>query len=303
MPSEQVLRRLAFIRYLHRLGVEQSYAPEALAPAAILTSHDSIELFLQLAAEVLNAGGPIHEFMKYFDGLDQKLAPRTLSQRDSMLRLSKARAALKHHGTMPSRAAVEGFRVNAGDFFAENTPLVFGISIEEVSLAYLIERAEVREALIEADKCLAENRRGDSLLPLALALAREFRARRLDSRYRGPGRLPLRGDEGRLIAGAVKHLDGTVERLSREVELLRHGIDSRQLEVFKELTPSVFIADAGNASFMGGKSDPTPEDVRFCYDFVVDTVLDLQEQDSRVRGVMTRRMMLMRRAPVGARNV
>jgi hypothetical protein len=125
MPSEPVLRRLAFIRYLYRLGVEQSNAPEALAPAAVLTFHDSIELFFQLASEVLNAGGSDLPFMKYFDALDDKLKPRTLGQRHSVQRMNKARVAIKHHGTMPSRADVEVFRVNVADFFAENTPLVF----------------------------------------------------------------------------------------------------------------------------------------------------------------------------------
>jgi hypothetical protein len=61
----------------------------------------------------MNAGGPEREFMKYFDVLDQKLAPRTLGQRDSPAGLNAApkqgQVALKHHGTMLSRAAVEGF--------------------------------------------------------------------------------------------------------------------------------------------------------------------------------------------------
>jgi hypothetical protein len=293
MPSEPVLRRLAFIRYLYRLGVEQSNAAEALAPTAVLTFHDSIELFFQLASEVLNAGGSDLPFMGYFDALDKKLQPNTLGQRYSVQRLKKARVAMKHHGTMPSRADVEAFRVNVADFFTENTPLVFGIPIEVVSLAYLIERTETREAVVEADKCLSENRLQEALTPVALALARETRARRLD-RYHSPGRgIPLHGDEGRMISAAVRDLQTAVNRLSYEVELLRYGIDMRQLEVFRELTPGVFIAAAGNATIQGtGKSNASREDVQLCYDFVIDTVLDLQEQDARVRGVVTRRMLL-----------
>jgi hypothetical protein len=44
--------------------------------------------------------------------------------------------------------------VNEVDFYAENTPLVFGVPIERVSLAYLVERGDMREALIEADTCI-----------------------------------------------------------------------------------------------------------------------------------------------------
>jgi hypothetical protein len=53
MPSGPVLRWVAFIRYLHGLGVEAVLCPESLAPAAVLTFHDSMELFIQLASEVL----------------------------------------------------------------------------------------------------------------------------------------------------------------------------------------------------------------------------------------------------------
>jgi len=84
--------------------------------------------------------------------------------------------------------------------------------------------------------------------------------------------------------------------LSYEVQLLQHGIDTRQLELFRELTPSVFIAAAGNRTMVGsGKPNPTGGGIQFCYDFVVDTVLDLQEQGAQVRGVVTRRMLLMSR--------
>jgi hypothetical protein len=44
--------------------------------------------------------------------------------------------------------------VKVVDFYAENTPLVFGVPIETVSLAYLVERGDMREALIEADTCI-----------------------------------------------------------------------------------------------------------------------------------------------------
>jgi hypothetical protein len=50
---------------------------------------------------------------------------------------------------------------------------------------------------------------------------------------------------------------------------------------------------AGNPVTVGsGKQDARLEDVQFCYDFVVDTVLELQEQDTKIRGVATRRMLL-----------
>src|SRR5262249_51786340 len=155
--------------------------------------------------------------------------------------------------------------------------LVFGVSIDEVSLAYLFERQETREALLEADRCLAKRQGPEALLALALALAKEFRARKLDREVRLGSWPPLRSDDGKALTPLLKQLGKAVIRLSESVQLLEHGMDPHRLALFRELTPSVFIADAGNVRSVGnGKPDPTEEDLRFCYDFVVDTVLDLQ---------------------------
>jgi hypothetical protein len=56
MLPETTARRLAFVRYLYGVAVQQSRYPEPLYGTSILTFHDSIELFLQLASEYLNVG-------------------------------------------------------------------------------------------------------------------------------------------------------------------------------------------------------------------------------------------------------
>lgn len=48
------LQRLSFIKYLFSIGITQSYQPEPLCGVAILSFHDSIELFLCLASEKLD---------------------------------------------------------------------------------------------------------------------------------------------------------------------------------------------------------------------------------------------------------
>lgn len=71
------MRRLALIRYLYNNGVQQSREPEPLGLVSILTFHDSIELFLQLAAERLNVSKPGLSFMDY---LRRVLSSKTLAE-------------------------------------------------------------------------------------------------------------------------------------------------------------------------------------------------------------------------------
>jgi hypothetical protein len=63
------LRRLSFIKFLFNTGVEQSSKSEPLCNVAVLSFHDSIELFLQLACEHLNINASGANFMGYFDKL------------------------------------------------------------------------------------------------------------------------------------------------------------------------------------------------------------------------------------------
>lgn len=55
MLDHSIIRRLAFIKYLYRIGIQQSEAAEPFASAALLTFHDAAELFLQLSAEHTDA--------------------------------------------------------------------------------------------------------------------------------------------------------------------------------------------------------------------------------------------------------
>lgn len=96
------LQRLSFAKYLYTLAIEQSRLPEIQAAASVLTFHDSIEFFLQIASEHLNAGKGQPSFLDYWDILSPKITGAGLPQKESMRRLNKARVSLKHSGTFPS---------------------------------------------------------------------------------------------------------------------------------------------------------------------------------------------------------
>ena len=50
------MERLAFIRHIYQMGIDQSRQPESANAAAILLFHDAVDLLLQLAAENLSVG-------------------------------------------------------------------------------------------------------------------------------------------------------------------------------------------------------------------------------------------------------
>src|SRR2546425_7134202 len=97
-----VRRRLAYIRYLHDLGIQQSRLPQPQSSASILMFHDAVEAFLLLAGEYLGAMAT-YDFEKHWDALSPaKLAGGVqLPVHQGMKRLNKIRVALKHYGAHP----------------------------------------------------------------------------------------------------------------------------------------------------------------------------------------------------------
>ena len=103
MLTENTLQRLAFIRYLYSVAVDQSRQPEPLRVASVLTFHDSIELFLDLACDQFGISSKkTREFKDYWNALEEHLKEQSLFQKRSMERLNMARVSFKHHGNMPS---------------------------------------------------------------------------------------------------------------------------------------------------------------------------------------------------------
>ena len=253
------IQRLSFIRYLYLVAVEQSRQPDPLAAASVLSFHDSVELFLQLASEQLNVGRNRMEFMQYWEVIDPALDPNRLSQRESMRRLNSARVSLKHHGTLPSVLAIEQFRSSVGSFFEENTRVVFGVEFEGLSLVDLVTCEVARESLREAVKQIQEGDTGKSTISAAIAFEqlKDDVNDRLKARYY---RTPFWfGDSFDFDKSFFRHRpvpdpqqdkfeDKVVEAIVAMQEVmgaLGFGLDYRRYARFRLLTPSVSRSLAG----------------------------------------------------------
>ena len=251
--NETTVRRLAFAKYLYSIAVEQSRAPEPLCAASVLTFHDAIEFFLQVASEHVGAGASEPRFLDYWDIIGRKLAPNVLPQKEGMRRLNKTRVALKHHGTLPSRLDIDAFRTTATGFFEESALLVFSTPFTSISLAVFVSPEPARG---EIEKAIAALDTGDVEGAInCAALALEFALSDYEGRKKGVwGRSPFSfGDSSRLRLFDLLELKGTHDRTSRairkiaeSVESLREamkvvalGIDYRRYARFQLLAPSI----------------------------------------------------------------
>jgi hypothetical protein len=294
-PDKSTIERLSFIKFLYGLGVEQSRAAEPMNAASLLTLHDSVELFLQLASECLDVGKTGMNFLEYWNILSSKLPDGGgLTQKEAMRRLNSARVALKHHGTRPSRGDVEAFRVTTTTFFAENTHRAFGVSFESLSLIDLVAYEVVRSTLEQAQQQMSDGKFSDALSSSRLAF------HRLLDQYEGTIRnhfglspFPFAVNKGYFrfhstelswftdTHDLIEEIRTSFEAVEEALKILSLGLDGRKYEKFRMLTPNVNQKRDGNYSLTWGRTRQkmtfTKSDAEYCVDFVIEAALILQQ--------------------------
>lgn len=315
-PLDSVhVRRLAFIKYLYRNGMQALALPTPQAGASVLLFHDAAELFLGLAVDVLDVAHPRDDsFMSYWQALDPKISPERLTRRDGMHKLNKARVALKHHGMIADRLSLDTFAGTIRDFFLENTPTLFGVSFDDVSLVDLVSPEEVRDQVRKAQEFLTHGAYGDALECAAIAfdeLLHDYEARKRDRFGRSPFQVGARFSRiggydfvshsmGTVVGSSRSREPGprldfsklrrfaddmanTVDHLQSSFKIIALGLDFRKYSRFLYLTPRVYRRHGGDYHVDRIRTDEgatlTTQECDFCLAFVIDSSLVLQEFD------------------------
>jgi hypothetical protein len=304
MLDEPTSRRLSFIRYLYTQAFEQANHPEPYCATSVLGFHDAIEMFLGLACEHKDVTVPtsIH-FAQYWERLDPVLQPDGLSQKRSMTRLDRARGNLKHQGIRPSKEDVDSHRAAARLFFEENTPIVFGMELHQVSLVSFVHPTSARRDMEEAVNLKEQGDMEGSLMKIAVAFDKVIDVHRQDARvffaekwppfihkranptaFRTGGPWKIKDpDIKEVLAELVNQSDflgKTVFEIAEASNIGVLGLDYRRYTRFKHLVPWAQKMADGSYS-VSAKPDPfqphvTEDDWRFCMDFVIDASIRTQ---------------------------
>lgn len=158
LSNNIIINRLAKIKYLYKIGIEQSMQEGTFAGFSILSFHDSTEMFLLLVAE--NNGDKIDDisFMQFWDKYPD------LTLKESMRKLKDRRVNIKHKGLFPSKTDIEESRITITQFFRENIKVQFGLEFDEISLADLIEYHNIKDYIRKAEELMSQNKTYECLL-------------------------------------------------------------------------------------------------------------------------------------------
>lgn len=304
LNKEIIIKRLSLIKYLYQIGIEQSRQSETIASFSILSFHDSIEMFLKLLSEHRNIRSDKLNFLDYWTKVP------SLTLKESMRNLNSRRVNIKHKGLLPSKSDIEISRVNAGEFFEQNTLPQFGIDFKEISLLDLIQYEDVKKNLEIATESLETNDIEKCIEYSALAfddLIHNYEKSKesyfgsspfyfgkdltfLSSFHIGIGS-EFGGRKGRKLNDFIDRVKESLEGIQSAVKILSFGIDYKKFSKFKLLTPNIVRFVGGNRSAeIYGEKKWTKENCQFCIDFVIESSLKLQEFDFDINEIIDNRL-------------
>ncbi|MFI5662271.1 hypothetical protein [Streptomyces sp. NPDC051684] len=312
------MKSLAFVRLLHRQGIEQSLLPEPLSFTSVLTFHDAVELFLIVAAEHLGAVVKDKDgFIKrFFEGLYPNNFPGgvELQGQYGIKRLTELRNGFKHTAGFPGPNAIADAKADTAHFFEENTPRVFALAFDDLDLAEVVQHGQTRAHLKRAAQLDSEGDRLEAMGTLAIAFEQlmtdqvnDAVAPRGLSAYSFGRQLPrhgLRADQvhatlyqpdhaGRrgappraaeTLAKEYTHTRDVTRALQEGMRLMVLGVDYHQYQRFTQLTPAVgyTYGNPDTPKFsVEPEYAPDQEEFEFCRQFVIMVALRLTEINAR----------------------
>jgi hypothetical protein len=281
--TELTAKRLAVIRHLFEKGKALSFEGEPMNGLCLLPFHDSVEMFMKLCADEQGVQIPRNTmFMDYYTKLPQ------LQDKPQMDSLNSRRVSLKHHGQMPSSLDVEMTRVNVIDFFEHNTPLFFGCKLEDVSLEVLIAYPLVRDYLKKYHEYLDEGKYGDAQAQCQIA----FKVFMVEYHKKYDRRFDLKSGPASVLESVKNpHLEDNTDKyletlkeavrgLNEAISVMSLGINYFKYSDFIAMGPVVNrwwgSPDGKYDYYVGMKERYDEATAKACYNFVVETALQLQ---------------------------
>lgn len=300
LDKEIIIRRLATIKYLYNIGVQQSMQVETIAGFSILAFHDCTEMFLLLIAE--NKGKrALPHFMDYWDDY------RDLTLKESMRALKDRRVNIKHKGQFPSKSDIEMSRITMTEFLEQNTPLQFGIDFKDISISNLVSYDNVRRYIDIAELNYNEGKLYDCMVNSKIAFMELLSTYESSKRgkYSVDSLLNIGdeiGEDYQKLVGSgnssgarwFEQVTNTTNKIREVLKVTALGIDYKKYMYFETIVPKVNVwwreegknYEALPQEYYERKNILRSIDGRFCIDFVIDSALKLQEFDYDINSVL-----------------
>lgn len=289
-------RRLVVVVQALIGGERDSRSPrEYLRTRAVMQLDFAIEGALKAALLALDsAKTPPEQFAGLIDSLNALLEKEGLDevpQAANLFTLHRVRNDAQHRARYPTEREVNESRVHARDFLSGLVSQVWGVTLDQLSLARLIVDDEARQHLQDAERYLDESNYEKSAQSSALAVDRAL----TDTRRRlvGPSLSPY-GEtrfvmvdrtgrsQGLAIDREAMHATDALKAMQGTLLHLVLNLDRSEYAKFVSVTGLVIRFIDGRVEFGRAPNDPPYDRVgaEFALNFATETVLAIEELGS-----------------------
>ena len=297
------MKRLTNAKYLY-LGAADALrsAHPLVAAEALLRVHDAVEMFQLVVLEAVGASGKF-EFMSFWEQVKVKTSKEP-PYKDRMGQLNHMRVGFKHKGVLPDLSELRDVAEIVSRFFSEVSREYLQLDFSTLTLAELVDDAEVQQHLRAAGDLIDAENYSEAVIETAKAFYivvtqhsprapwRPQGSDLLDLDFSSQARSRIRATSELANLSGVPDLLHTIEEQfqglhdrvfqhARLLEMLIWNIDLKRYGKFAQFIPYVDRTGAGEFYVVeraGVRRPTTARDARFCFQFVVDTALVIQRQ-------------------------
>jgi hypothetical protein len=287
--NEDLLSRLVCSKFLYLRGRETLERPSPFHQGiAVVAFHDAVELCLRVVAELI--GARVSEQMLFHTLIEKidEVGELHVPNRSELNQLNRLRNNFKHMALSPSGGDARKAARNVEEFLITMLEKFTDVRFEQLSLAQLVRKIRVRSRLFRAEKLVENGEHESSIENSAVALevfletwrARSYRGD-LSGQVRrsGPRNTRSGGEIPQSVILLADKSDDEFKKVWERLDLMATGIDLVAYKRFMGYAPVVHLSRAGTAWINGRywKTPPTYEQARFCYDFVMQSILQMQD--------------------------
>jgi hypothetical protein len=302
--TTSVINKLILARHLFAMASDNLKSHREIALfATVNLMQDAVEAFLLGVSEHINAGiSSGTTFERYFEKIDERIAPKTLSFRSRLIALNKVRVAAKHHGVKPDRKELEDFAVVCREFFNESCNSIMGVPFWSISLIDLLDEDESKQLLAAAQVAFDGARYLECLIACRKVLFIEFERRFDVAKFRDTEPSPLLSafSSAPFYARSQNYVRDFVEtpfdyivfdHQRLDGELMAQGIDTQIFWNIWRLTPSVYrFEEYGKPKGewlikreMEKEAKATEEQASYVLENIIDITIRIRQRASLLR--------------------
>lgn len=295
MLNENQIHRISFAKLLFEQGLDKCKMPNPHDSISILHLHDSVDVYIQLLAEIYNCK-PQKNSPSLID-LANAVNPKLIEQNKEKLnisllnRLNTARNKLKHETIFLNQIDILGFVSEIKNFFIENTPKYFhGLRFESISLVFLIKQENVKLPLSDANNNIKMKEYRKALENINLAFGhlinnlktykteRGTRGQLIPSNWFRSISQSYRTSGNKLDISGFKEfekgLKESFDSLSELIVLTNLGINIQDYSKFKKYRLYGYMSTDYEYTVIGEyKNEISEEEIEYCFNFVLQTAL------------------------------